>query len=531
MSVPARGRRITQPLALALALAAIGATGGPIGGVFHAVGIGGYRGNDYVAHESGDAYEYSEDVTVDFNEPADLAGLAGSVTISPETPHSFYHWNEDRRISITMRKDPGITYRITVARSLRSKDGQSLAQSYAFSITTPATPSIPAPLRATPNEPYRYGVLAHPFPFSLTGSSSDRHIALMADAGVRFVRIDYCGDQIDVGSSAIARIDPRSLINVIGVIKAATTVAQTGSGYDWHVIDGVTDRLIAHRITELPIVEQYCAPKRYTGGKGYPYIWQQPSDYAAFARAIAAHIARKYPQITRIELFNEPNLNGWWRNANPEYASRAGDAAATYMKAAYAAIKQAAPQLTVVGPALADGGTDVDPRKFLVAMYDGGCGRGKCWDVLSIHNYRWYNPTFHTKDSYQNQWGVYKQLQRIAADHGDPGTHVMLTEWGFSTNEQPEGFDPKVQAEYVALGFNLMLVDPTVDGIVYVNMYNPGNDFWAKTALTNADFSKKPAFDVFKTFSTYAGGSRASTAGRDQDGDEQVSSGSTRSGR
>ncbi|TAM76625.1 hypothetical protein EPN44_04715 [bacterium] len=434
--------------------------------------LGGYRGNAYVTHRDGDAYEYSEDVALTFSHAVDLASFRASYTISPQTPSSVYPWEYGRRIAITMRKVPGVTYTITVAPTLTDTDGRQLGKSISVRLTTPADPVIPAPLRATPDEPYRYGVLAHPFPFSLTGRTARRQMDLMQRAGVRFVRIDYCGTQIEP--------DP--------------------GRWDWSIPDRIAGELARRGITELPIVEQYCAPKWATGGRGYPAIWMEPSAYADFAGAIAAHIAHRYPAINRMELFNEPNLHGWWSNPNPQYAARDGSATGVYMKAAYAAVKQSAPGMTVVGPALADGGSDTDPRKFFEAMYESGCRRGVCWDVLSVHNYRWYNPTFSTKPSYQNQWSVYRQLQEIAARHGDPSTHVMLTEWGFSTIDSPVGFDPKVQAWYVALGFNLMLADPTVDGIVYVNLYNPATDFWGRTALTTPDFQPLPGMDVFRAF-------------------------------
>jgi hypothetical protein len=77
----------------------------------------------------------------------------------------------------------------------------------------------------------------------------------------------------------------------------------------------------------------------------------------------------------------------------------------------------------------------------------------------------------------------------------------MITEWGYSTD--PASFDgvaPQTQARYVALGLNEMLADPLVDGIVYVNMYDPEAGFWGGTALLNNDFQPKPAYWVFRSF-------------------------------
>lgn len=53
------------------------------------------------------------------------------------------------------------------------------------------------------------------------------------------------------------------------------------------------------------------------------------------------------------------------------------------MPAGYAAAKSANPGITVVGPALSDGGSLVDPRTLLTNMYAAGCRTGTCWDVLS----------------------------------------------------------------------------------------------------------------------------------------------------
>jgi len=447
----------------------------PAGAPLSVASLGGYQGNTYVAHHSGDSYEYSEDVAVTFNKPLNTSAF--TYTITPSTPSSVYFWNYGRTPAITFRKTPGVVYTITIPVGTPAADGTILNAPYSFTISTPANPQIPAPIRSTRGEPYRYGVLEHPFPFSLSGPTAQQQINLLAQAGVRFVRIDYCGSQIEPNQGQ----------------------------FDFSTLDSIMDQLVAKGITELPIVEQYCAPTWATGGHGYPAIWQQPSDYAAFAGAIAAHVAQKYPTITRMELFNEPNLGGWWTNPNPQYAARDGSATAVYMRAAYAAIKQAMPSMTVVGPALSDGGGMVtDPRKFLQTLYNSGCRVGVCWDVLSVHNYRWYNPTFYTSSSYMNQWGIYQQLQQIAVQNGDPMPHVMLTEWGFSNDPtSPVGFDPAVQARYVALGFNLMLSDPTVDGIVYVNLYNPGTDFWGRTSLTDTSFGLLPGFSVYQQFATF----------------------------
>jgi hypothetical protein len=426
----------------------------------------------YVPQPAGDVYEASEDVAVDFDAPVDVASFMAALTIAPDTASRAYAQSYGKRMIVHFRKRPGTTYHLHVAPGVRALDGSLSVAPINITVKT-ATRAVPPPLRATPNEPYRYGVLAHPYPFSLGGPNADRIVDLMVAAGVRFVRIDYAGDQIET----------------------------TAGSYDFSIEDRIADRLAARGITELPIVLQYSAPLWATGGAKYPAIWKNPSLYATFAGAVAKHVAQRYPKITRVELFNEPNLDGWWKNpGDPAFAANDGSAAAQYLRGAYVAIKAAAPALTVVAPALASGGHEVDPRTFFANLYDGGCRRGACWDVLSVHNYRWENPTFEAPAGATNRFDIYKTILAIAAAHGDAGTHVMLTEWGYSTDASADGMDPQTQALYVALGFNLMLADPRVDGIVYVNMYNPATDFWGQTALVSSDFTPKPAYDVFRSF-------------------------------
>ncbi len=458
----------------------VGAFATDAGGTsFDTAGFGGLRGTEYVSQRDGDRFEYSEVATIDFTQPVDYKSFLAHASVTPNAPFAAYPFPYGKRIGLAIRKTPGVTYAIALAPGLLSLAGASLAHPVTFHLTTAAEPQIPPPLRATSGEPYRYGALAHPFPGSLAGPGADKVVDVLAKGGARFVRIDYCGNQ-NLGDD-VPKAQP-----------------------DFTVEDGILDRLLAKGITEMPIVDQYCAPKWATGGKPYPAIYNDPADYARYAGTIAAHLAAKYPKVTRIELFNEPNLGGWWYYTGPDpaYGDQSGRAAALYMRAAYAAIKRAAPKMTVVGPALADGGHEVDPRKYFSAMYAAGCRRGVCWDVISVHNYRWVNPDYSIDPAAPNRFDVYKDLQAIAAEHGDADAHVMLTEWGFSTAQVPDGFDPRVQALYVALGFNRMLADPTVDGIVYVNVYDNGNPggFWVETRLVDQDFVELPGFAVFRRF-------------------------------
>lgn len=439
--------------------------GGVLGDVF----------SPFKPHKSGDVFEYSEDVVVRYNRPMDLDSLQGHLAIEPKTSFSIYAgYDYGKSPKISVRKLPGVSYTLTIRAGVKGQNNTVDSSEHVFVFTTDRNVPQVTPLRATPNEPYRYGTLGHPFPYSLGGEHADQEINMLAEAGVGYVRIDYVG----------AQSNPKK------------------GEYDFSIQDKILDKLIARGITELPIIDQYTAPSWANRGQKYPAIWENPDDFADFAGAVARHMGEKYPQVTRIEIFNEPNLHGWWTHPDPNspYADRSGKAAATYMIAAYKAIKAANPKITVVGPALATGGRHTSSKSYFKTMYDNGCRRGNGWDVLSIHNYSWFNPTATISGSNEARFDVYKDMQSIATAHGDEDVHVMLTEWGYSSFDSPLGFAPEVQAYYLGLGFNRMLADPTVDGVTYVNIYNPGKDFWGMTAVLDKDYKPLPAFYVFQKF-------------------------------
>ncbi|MGH7708998.1 MAG: beta-galactosidase [Vulcanimicrobiaceae bacterium] len=418
--------------------------------------VGGYQGSRYRPLRDGAVVEYSEDIALSFAAPI---VPAFSYSIRPATASRVRIAGS--RAIFTIRKVPGVRYTIAVGSAAR------------FHFTTRATVAMPRPAAQAAGA-YRYGVLEHPFENSLAGPQADRIADLLAASGTRFVRLDFPGSDIE----------------------------PTAGRYDFTRYDAMLELLARHGITALPIVLQYAAPPWSTAGAGYPAVWLQPSEFASYAAAVAAHLAGRFPNVKRIELFNEPNIRkpNWWQDGNPQYASDDGSSAAVYMRAAYAAIKAVDPKMEVVGPALASGGAHVDSRAFLTTMYANGCGTGRCWDILSVHNYDWRNPTFPVDRNVDARFDVYTDLQRIAMAHGEPKPTVMITEWGFSTDESPDGFDPRVQARYIGLGFNRYLADPSIDGVVYVNLYTPDTNFFGYTALTNKDFTPMPGFAEFRAF-------------------------------
>lgn len=345
---------------------------------------------------------------------------------------------------------------------------------------------IPAPIRI-PAGPYYYGVLAHPWTIgpklrrvgnmNIEDTAQDDYVERLLESwqrmGVRYVRIDYTGNSIE---DRFGRIDFRSE-------------------------DETADRLLRHGMIELPVCLQYGAA-RWSDPR--QKLWATPQDFAGFCGAVAAHLRERYPQFTRIELMNEPNQTYWWfAQPGSPYAATDGSAAATYLRAAYAAVKRANPRLTIVAPALGNGGRHhINIFQYFVNLYAAGCRAGACWDVLSVHNYAWTDPGIPEPATKEGQWAVYKGLQTIAVEHGDPKPHVMLTEAGFCHGSSRECQSPQVQALYMARAFNLALADPTVDGITWQNGAHPERDDpFSSINCETDDLKPYPCFYVFRRFS------------------------------
>jgi hypothetical protein len=122
------------------------------------------------------------------------------------------------------------------------------------------------------------------------------------------------------------------------------------------------------------------------------------ADRADFA-AYTAALVRALPDVDRVIVGNEPNLNLFWL---PQYDASGGDAAATafegLLAATYDAVKAARPKVEVIGAGLSPRGSDEpansrqthSPTRFLLdlgAAYRGSGRDRPIMDALSIHPY------------------------------------------------------------------------------------------------------------------------------------------------
>ena len=195
-----------------------------------------------------------------------------------------------------------------------------------------------------------------------------------------------------------------------------------------------------------------------------------PADYAAFV----AYLAARYgTQLAAIEVWNEPDQANQQYFAGPEKAKRY----AAILRAAYPAIKQANPNITVLGGSLV-GSSGV----FLRALYAAGI-KGY-YDGLSVHFYDLTLASLRT-------------IHAVQLANGD-ATPLWLDEFGWSScwprymiQQEQACVTKQLQATNVSdLVHALARVPYVASAVVYKLQGGASEDF----GVLSAGGSRKPAF-------------------------------------
>lgn len=299
-------------------------------------------------------------------------------------------------------------------------------------------------------------------------SGHEKDLDLIAAAGVKVVRADFHWDQIE----------------------------QYKGIYDWRAFDELAANLHKRGLRPLFILSFSNALYEDSVRKLWQNTWvyyetnspQNPRSVAAFAQwaAEAAKHFRKYGVIW--EIWNEPNLQNFWKPA-PDVAAYSQLAIATCN-----AIHNADHDATVVAPA-----ASTIPWDFLEAFFK--TGALNCLDGVSVHPYRAKIPETVSDD--------YPRLRALVDRYTPPGRSVipiLSGEWGYSTERY--GVPLQDQADFAV---RMQLVN-LLNGIplsVWYDWKNDGTDSSNNEhnyGIVTADLAPKFSYDTLKTFTTQLGG-------------------------
>jgi hypothetical protein len=177
-------------------------------------------------------------------------------------------------------------------------------------------------------------------------------------------------------------------------------------------------------------------------------------------RRFAGETARRYPLAAAIEVWNEPNLSGFW-GGSPDPARYT-----ELLRSAHDAVKAENPDMPVLGASLAGiRGDHVTPsamsmRPFLTGMY--GAGAAGVMDGISLHPYPKEGLVARSYEAIDEVVGT-----RDAFGDDSP---LWLTEVGLST---AAGFSEQQQADVLGELVPALLRRPDVRGVWVHTLIDP----------------------------------------------------------
>ncbi|GAB7071610.1 cellulase family glycosylhydrolase [Mycobacterium hodleri] len=260
--------------------------------------------------------------------------------------------------------------------------------------------------------------------------------------------VDQRSTTVGIADSDLLGLPQPQVVDAVGRMKqlGVTTVRllvpwaaiqPSPDVYDWSMVDKTVNAVSSQHMSILATLN---SPPGWAVAPGQPAIAGRPASPAAFglfAGKVAEHFRGK---ISAYEIWNEPNWSAFYAPA-PDPAGYAD-----LLKAAYPAIKAAAPSALVVAAGLGSvvdhAMITMDPVKFVSGMYTAGARN--FFDALAFHPYQYsmkFSESWHP-DAPLNQLS---EIRRVMLANGDGEKKIWATEYGEPSSEVGE----KAQAEYL----------------------------------------------------------------------------------
>ena len=332
------------------------------------------------------------------------------------------------------------------------------------------------------------------------GKETERDMMLeaMAQAGVRYLRVDFLWTEIEprrgefcfTAHDELVAAARRYGIELIGILcygnPWATSAASRGANYKDY---GLTDKLPPDAL----------------------------ETYANFAAAVAS---RYRGQVRRWEIWNEPNVFVFWQpRPNPV---RYGD----LLKTTYARIKEVAPKSIIASGGLApyfDIYRHGRNWGFLKAMFRAHPDIADFFDAIAFHPYTFLQRPAPETRLIQSFPAMIRKFRGIAEEIGAGSKPLWATEFGWHTAVEksgypgfPRGVDEETQAAFLVRSFVLALAE----GVEVVSWYTlldganaRRNKEWAFGLFNplprEGEPTPKPAYGALRTFSKILGEAKA----------------------
>ncbi|WP_338111774.1 GH39 family glycosyl hydrolase [Sphingomonas naasensis] len=275
--------------------------------------------------------------------------------------------------------------------------------------------------------------------------------------------------------------------------------------YDWTKIDQLYDALLGMGIK--PFVELGFTPEAMASSPQTIFFWKgntshpEPKAWRALVDAFVRHLRSRYGEAEvrswYFEVWNEPNLDGFWERADQRAYFDLYEASAR-------AIKAIDPQLRVGGPATAG-------AAWVPEFLDFAATRGLSVDFVATHTYGVDGGFLDEKGQDDNRLStnpdavvgdVRRVRQQIAASKF-PRLPLFFTEWSASYNPRDPVHDSYISAAYILT--KLKATRDLAQGMSYWTFSDlfeeagpPPTPFHGGFGLINREGIRKPAFFAYK---------------------------------
>jgi xylan 1,4-beta-xylosidase len=275
--------------------------------------------------------------------------------------------------------------------------------------------------------------------------------------------------------------------------------------YDWTKIDQLYDGLLARRIK--PFVELGFTPKAMATSDSKIFYWQgntshpEPAAWGHLIDAFIHHIQARYGKeevrTWFFEVWNEPNLAGFWEGAD--------------QKAYFALYDLTANTIKEIDPALRVGGPSTAGADWVPEFLEHVAKSGAAVDFVTTHTYGVDGGFLDEQGNGDTKLSpspdavigdVRKVRQQIAASKF-PNLPLYFTEWSTSYTPRDLVHDSYVSAPYILS--KLKGTQGLVQGMsywVYTDLFEepgpPPTPFHGGFGLLTREGIRKPAYFAYK---------------------------------
>jgi hypothetical protein len=314
---------------------------------------------------------------------------------------------------------------------------------------------------------------------------------------------EIAASPLSVGMETLDReqFDPARTYSHVGRLGVKWARLQTGwartervrGEYDFRWLDAVVDTLRGLGVQPWLSLSYgnrlYTPEAQHETAVGFvPLTPSAREGWVRYVRAAAAHFRGR---VTHWEIWNEPNGKGFWRPAAPDpagYAELAGITAA--------AVRQAIPDATLIGGALAGLGDTLD---YLEKALEAGLGRHV--QCISYHPYRQL-PEANYASEVGALRGLLARYGRFRIWQGENGVRSVKSDipgrnWVENESQQARWLLRRILLD-LSMGVELTSYFHMVDLMNYNWGAGPSSEAQHMGLLRGADYSPKPAYFAYQ---------------------------------